>query len=157
MSDYRVISSDNHVFEPADLWTSRAEKRIKDRVPRIVRQESGDWWYCDNHRLIGTAPGSQTGMRFEEPEKLTITSTYEEVRPGGYIPEKHIKDMDIDGIDVSIVYPTAGLFLYTVPDGYLLDEILSMYNDWLAEFCNAIPKRLKGIAMLNVDHVNTGC
>ena len=42
MSSYRVISSDNHVFEPADLWTSRAESRIKDRVPRIVRQEDGD-------------------------------------------------------------------------------------------------------------------
>ena len=154
MSSYRVISSDNHVFEPADLWTSRAESRIKDRVPRIVRQEDGDWWYCDNHRVIGTSVASQTGMRFEEPEKLTMTSTYEEVRPGGYIPEEHVKDMDIDGIDVSIVYPTVGLLLYSVEDGNLLNEAFSIYNDWLAEFCKPFPKRLKGIAMLNVDDVS---
>ena len=156
MSSYRVISSDNHVFEPADLWTSRAESRTKERVPRIVRQEDGDWWYCDNHRIVGTSPGSQTGMRFEEPEKLTMTATMDEVRPGGYIPEEHVKDMDIDGIDVSIVYPTVGLLLYSVQDGNLLNEVFSVYNDWLAEFCKPFPKRLKGIAMLNVDDVKLG-
>ena len=104
--------------------------------------------------MIGTSVASQTGMRFEEPEKLTMTSTYEEVRPGGYIPEEHVKDMDIDGIDVSIVYPTVGLLLYSVEDGNLLNEAFSIYNDWLAEFCKPFPKRLKGIAMLNVDDVS---
>ena len=80
----------------------------------------------------------------------------EEVRPGGYIPEEHVKDMDIDGIDVSIVYPTVGLLLYSVEDGNLLNEAFSIYNDWLAEFCKPFPKRLKGIAMLNVDDVKLG-
>ena len=104
MADYRVISSDNHVFEPVDLWTSRAESRFRDRVPHVVREDDGDWWYCDDQRVIGLAAGAQVGMRFEEPEKLTLTTTVEELRPGGYIPEEHVKDMDIDGIDVSIVY-----------------------------------------------------
>ncbi len=76
------------------------------------------------------------------------------MRPGGYIPEEHVKDMDIDGIDVSIVYPTAGLGLYSVPDSGLLTSIFKTYNDWVGEFCNAVPKRLKGIAMLNVDDVS---
>ena len=156
MADYKVISSDNHVFEPADPWTSRAETRFKDRVPRIIREEDGDWWFCDNHRLIGAAQGSQTGMRFEEPEKLAMTSPIEEVRPGGYIPEEHIKDLDIDGVDVSIVYPTAGLFLFSVPDGDLVTETFRIYNDWLAEFCKPFPDRLKGIGMINVDDVKLG-
>ena len=122
MSNYRVISSDNHVVEPADLWTSRPGSMIEDRVPRIVREEDSDWWYCDNHRVIGTSVASQTGLRFEEPEKLTMTSRYEAVRPGGYISEEHIEDMHIDGIDVSIVYPTVGLLLYSVEDGELLSS-----------------------------------
>ena len=155
MNDYRVISSDNHVHEPPDLWISRASSKFKDRVPTLVREEDGDWWYCDNHRVIGTAAGSQTGMRFEEPEKLVLTRTQEDVRPGGYIPEEHVKDMDIDGVDVSIVYPTVGLLLYSVPDGNLLTEIFETYNDWLAEFCKPIPRRLKGIAMINVDDVSS--
>ena len=77
----------------------------------------------------------------------------EEVPLGGYIPEEHIKDMDLDGVDVSIVYPTVGLFLYGVPDSELLTTNCGIYNDWVGEFCSAIPKRLKGIAMLNVDDV----
>ena len=156
MAAYRVISSDNHVFEPADLWTSRAESKYKDRLPRIERLEDGDWWYCDGHRIVDTGPGSQTGVRFEDPEKLKLETWIEDVRPGGYIPEEHVKDMDIDGIDVSIVYPTVGLQLYIVPDTGLLNSVFRTYNDWVAEFCSTVPKRLKGIAMLNLDDVQEG-
>ena len=64
--------------------------------------------------------------------------------------------MDIDGIDVSIVYPTVGLMLYKVPDSELLASNCRIYNDWVGEFCRAVPKRLKGIAMLNVDDMRAG-
>ena len=64
--------------------------------------------------------------------------------------------MDIDGIDISIVFPTVGLVLYSLPDGDLLNFLFRTYNDWVGEFCNAIPKRLKGIAMLNLDDVGVG-
>ncbi|MGH7065908.1 MAG: amidohydrolase family protein, partial [Stellaceae bacterium] len=156
MANYRVISSDNHVFEPPDLWTSRAKPAFKDRVPQLIREYDGDWWYCDGHRTIGLSPGAQTGMRFEEPEKMVRTMTFDKVRRGGYVPEEHLKDMDADGVDVSIVYPTVGLLLYSVPDTALLSEIFRGYNNWLAEFCTGEPKRLKGIAMINVDDVHDG-
>jgi len=156
MTNYRVISSDNHVFEAPDLWTSRAKPAFKERVPQLVREYDGDWWYCDGHRVIGLSPGAQTGMRFEAPEKMVRTTTFDRVRRGGYVPEEHLKDMDADGVDVSIVYPTVGLLLYSVPDSALLSEIFRGYNDWLAEFSAAEPKRLKGIAMINVDDVQEG-
>jgi predicted TIM-barrel fold metal-dependent hydrolase len=156
MANYRVISSDNHVFESPDLWTSRAKPAFKDRVPQLVREYDGDWWYCDGHRVIGLSPGAQTGMRFEAPEKMVRTTTFDRVRRGGYVPEEHLKDMDADGVDVSIVYPTVGLLLYSVPDSAFLSEIFRGYNDWLAEFSAAEPKRLKGIAMINVDDVQEG-
>ena len=115
MPGYRIISSDNHVFEPADLWTTRAEPTFRDRAPRVVREADGDWWYCDTHRVIGMGAGAQTGMRFGQSDQLRRTTTFDHVRPGGYIPEAHVKDMDTDGVDVSIVYPTVGLLLYSVP------------------------------------------
>ena len=43
-----------------------------------------------------------------------------------------------------------------VPDSAFLSEIFRGYNDWLAEFSAAEPKRLKGIAMINVDDVQEG-
>ena len=157
MAGYRVISSDNHVFEPSDLWTTRMESKFRDRAPRVVRVEDGnDWWYCDGCKMVGGGSGAQAGRRFEEPENLSLWDKFENVRPGGYIPEEHIKDMDIDGVDEGIIYPTVGLFLYALPDGQMLTSTFRTYNDWIAEYCAAFPKRLKGIGMLNLDVVEEG-
>ena len=155
MSGYRVVSSDDHVIEPPDLWTSRAEPQYKDRVARIVLGVGGgdDWWYCDGAKLMGLGAGAQVGRRFEEPEKLSLMDKVENTRPGGYIPEEHVKDMDIDGVDVSIIYPTTGLLLYTLTDIEFLTSLFTTYNDWLVEHCKPFPNRLKGIAMLNTDDV----
>ena len=160
MANYRIISSDNHVMEPADLWTDRVEAKFRDRAPRVVRMEDGtDWWVCDGIKIVGAFAATQSGVRFEEPEKLSIggaEAIYENVRLGGYIPEEHIKDMDIDGIDISIVYPTVGLLIFGMPDSEFVTSLFRTYNDWVAEFCSGFPRKLKGIAMLNIDDVQTG-
>ena len=160
MPGYRIISSDNHVFEPPDLWTSRIDSKFKDRAPVIRRDEDGnDYWYVDNKKVTGTPfgfGGAQVGRRFDAPQEMTSGDVFENVRPGGYIPEEQIKDMDTDGVDVSILYPTVGLQLFKQPDSELLSGIFKAYNDWLADFCNASPKRLAGIAMINLDDVAEG-
>ena len=158
MPSYRVISSDNHIVEPPDLWTSRIEPKYRDRCPQLVDAgDGGQVWVCDGVRGNTPAQGAQTGMRFEKPEDLTRVETFENVRPGGYIPEEHVKDMDEDGVDVSIVYPSVGLRLFgTVPDGELLTAVFRAYNDFAAEFCSAQPKRLGAIAMINIDDVQVG-
>ena len=152
MAGYRVISSDNHIIEPPDLWTDRIAPRFKERAPRMVPEKDGrDFWYCDGRRIKGVT--FQPGVRFEAPQKLVPSGAFESVTPGAYIPDEHVKDMDIDGIDVSIVYPTLGLILFRVPDGELLTDVFRAYNDWMAEFCGPFPRRLKGIGMVNVDDV----
>ena len=157
MSEYRIISSDNHVYEPVDLWTSRADSKYKDRMPHLERLENGDWWYCDGRRITGTQGATQTGLRFEDQSLMNQARPLEEARLGGWIPEEHVKDMDEDGVDASIIFPTVGLNLYeNIPDSDLMTEICRIYNDWLAEFCNTIPERLKGVAMLNIDEVKPG-
>ena len=153
MSSYGVISSDSHVNEPEDLWTSRADSKFKDRVPHIERLEDGDTWFIDGFKGDGAGGSAHIGMRFEEPEKLGIQTRIEETRLGGYIPEEHVKDMDIDGVDLGIIYPTVGIRLYSVPASDILTYSCRLYNDWVGEFCSAVLKRLKGIAMLNADDV----
>ena len=154
----RIISSDNHVFEPPDLWTSRVDGKFRDRAPHIVREEDGgEWWYCDGARGVPAAyGGAEAGARFNEPEKMGYTEHFENVRPGGYIPEEHVKDLDVDGVDVSILYPSAGLLLYGVRDSELLSACCRTYNDWIAEFCKPFPNRLKGIGMINLDDIQEG-
>ena len=159
MAGDRIISSDDHIFEPRDLWTSRIEPKYRDRAPYMFHraEDNTDWWTCDGVKAAGGGSGGEfAGTRFEDPEKLSYGGAFENVRLGGYVPEEHVKDMDIDGIDVSILYPSGGLQFYSVPDGELLNSVFRTYNDWLAEFCQPYPDRLKGIAMLNMDEVGVG-
>jgi len=157
MKKYRIISSDDHIFEPLDLWTSRLEKKFRDRAPRVIPDNDDDWWYCEGIKIQTAAAGAQAGLRFEDPERLRFKDKIENVRPGGYIPEEHVKDMDADGIDVGIVYPTVGLQLYQrIMDSELLSALFRAYNKWLAEFCSTYPDRLKGIAMINLDDIPSG-
>ncbi len=87
---------------------------------------------------------------------MSIEQSYEDVRPGGYVPEEHVKDMDIDGVDVGILYPTAGTFMYRSQDSEYLSAMFRAYNDWLAEFCKPFPRRLKGVGLLNLDDIEEG-
>ena len=156
MAEYRVISSDSHVMEPPDLWTSRTEPRFKDRAPHLVREEDGDWWYCEGRKFQSLVGGIQAGTRYEDQEKLRDTGLWEEVRPGAYVPEEHIKDLEVDGVYAGVIYPTIGLLVFSIPESELLTDLMRAYNDWLAEFCKPFPNRLKGIAMLNVDDISVG-
>ncbi len=158
MVNYRIISSDDHVYEPPDLWTNRIDSKYKDRAPVIVRQEDGsDWWICEDQLTMTMTAGSETGVRLEKPETLSLRDVFENVRPGGYDPDERLKDMDLDGVDATVMYPTVGLRMVgLVEDGGLLSAIWRAYNDWLAEFCSAHPKRLKGIASINLDDVQDG-
>ena len=154
MASYKVISSDDHVYEPPDLWTSRIGARFGDRCPQVVREEGEDWWYCDGEKILGfEGGGEQLGWRFTKPEKLTRGGKSEDVRPGAYLPEERIKDMDADGVEGEVIYPTVGVALSRVQDTELMNAICSAYNDWMAEFCQPFPHRLKGIGMLNLESV----
>ena len=152
MGRYRVISADSHVVEIPDLWTDRIEPRWRDRGPHMVREEDGDWWYCDDYFVAGLAAGGgQATTRFDDPESLSRADVMERLPKGGFIPDEAVKDMDVDGVDVSLLYPSIGLLLYRIPDSDLLTAIFHAYNDWVGEFCGAHPGRLKGVAMLNGD------
>jgi predicted TIM-barrel fold metal-dependent hydrolase len=153
LQGYKVVSSDDHVVEPADLWISRLDRQYRNRAPVIMREDRGDRWYTDGIRGTDLGLVTQVGMRFDNPEAISFSGFVEDVRPGGYDPAERLKDMDVDGVDISIVYPTVGLRLYAVQDSNLLTVLFRVYNDWVGEFCTAYPDRLKAIAMLNVDDV----
>ena len=157
MSNYTVLSSDSHIIEPADLWEKRIDNKFKDRAPRIFREGENDQWYCDGIPFGSIGINQQAGLRFEEPENLTRGGSMETVPLGGIDPDEHVKDMQKDGVAGGVLYPSQGLTLWSrVPASDLLSAIFRAYNDHLAEFCNAHPSWLKGIAMINVDDVADG-
>ena len=154
---YRVISADNHLLEPPNLFVDRVPARYKDQAPRMVRgKDGGDGWSLD-----GSIPESTIslggGLGSVNPgERIRIAPRglrWEEVRPGNYDGAAHIKDMLNDGIDASVVYPQMVYRAYTgLKDRDLGLECLKAFNDWLLDdFCGADPARLIGMPMLPTD------
>ena len=41
------VSADGHVVEPADLWTTRMDRRFRDRAPHIETRKSVDFYVID--------------------------------------------------------------------------------------------------------------
>ena len=157
MADNIILSSDSHVFEPADLWTERIDPAFRDRAPHIQRVGDVDHLVIEgNQTIAGIGLISNAGARFDNPETISDHARFEDVHEGGYDPDLHLRDMALDGVSGEVIYPSQGLFYFKVPDSQLMSAIFRAYNDWLVEFCSTDPERLKGIAMVNVDDVSEG-
>ena len=159
---YNIISSDSHIVEPPDMYTTRADKRFRDRAPRIERHKtpagvSVDAWFADGTQVATLGGVIQAGKRFEDPTQIDFLGVWEDVRPAAYEPDAMIKGLEQDGIWGACLQASQGLFWYRLPDTDLLSELCRIYNDWIAEFCQPYPGRLRGIGMINVDNVESGC
>jgi predicted TIM-barrel fold metal-dependent hydrolase len=91
------------------------------------------------------------GLRFERPQDIIQEGSFANVRPGGYLPDEHVKDMDVDGVYAGLLYPSTGLPIFGLEDQGLLRDIFTAYNNWLADFCKPHPNRLMGIAEILLD------
>jgi uncharacterized protein len=78
---------------------------------------------------------------------------YTQGRKGGLDPHARIPDMDMDGIDAAILYPSLGLFVGSVTAPALAAVICRAYNCWLTDYCRPYPERLFGMAMLPLQSI----
>lgn len=151
MSTTRIISADCHICEPPHVFEG-VPARLRDRAPKMMRgADGGDGWSFDGglpkrtfgiEATAGQAAGNLkiSGLRFDE------------IMPGNYDGKAHAADMDVDGVDVSIVYPSSAIFVYIEKDRELALACMRSYNDWmLQEFAGAAPGRIVGLPMLPVD------
>ena len=105
MSNFKIISADDHVEEPRDTWQSRVPAKLRDRAPKVERVEGGDAWTVDGKVVTKMGLQVQAGKKFEE-YKLA-GETFETIRPGSYDPHERLKDMDIDGLEAQVLYPNS--------------------------------------------------
>ena len=82
-----VLSSDSHVFEPADLWQTRIDAAFRDRAPRIQRIDGADQIVVEADQVLsGIGLISNAGARFEAPETISAQGRLEDVLSGGWDP-----------------------------------------------------------------------
>jgi predicted TIM-barrel fold metal-dependent hydrolase len=154
-----VIDADAHVIEPLGLWAEYTEQRFHHRLPRPVTDENGLFCYAvDGQLMMRTASRLSTQQQQAVPDpdadaKGDEGHYPEALRSGGWDSKARLADMDLDGMDLSFLYPTMAFFLAEVPDVELQTVLCRAYNDWLAEHCKADPSRLIGIALLPLQDV----
>jgi hypothetical protein len=94
-----ILSSDSHVFEPPDLWTTRIDRAFRARGPRLVRIDGADQLVVEEDQILsGIGLISNAGARFEAPETISGLGRFEDVHRGGYDPQQHLADMRLDGV-----------------------------------------------------------
>ena len=144
--EYKLISADGHLNEPGDLWTSRVPAKFKDAVPRIERFPEGDAFVME-----GAAPrpfgwGACAGRA---PHEMHEWMRFEDLNPGSYDPKARIEEMDADGVDAEVLFPSGVVGYVTgTKDPDLHHAMVRAYNDFLSEFCSYAPDRLGGAALL---------
>ena len=82
----RVVSADSHTVEPADLWTSRLDRKFRDSAPHIEMRGStalfGSLRVSDLFPVGGISASGKSGEALAEHWK----TGYEAVRPADGIP-----------------------------------------------------------------------
>src|SRR5438105_832147 len=114
----RVISADSHTMEPADLWTARVDRDLRDIAPRVLKNEDRPGY---SFHVPGMAPSVVSGAwgagkSGEELKKHLETAGYESARPSGWDPAERIKDQEIDGVEAEVLYGTLGMRLFPMRD-----------------------------------------
>lgn len=145
---YRLIDGDAHVNEPPTLWSERVPAEFRDRAPRMEHFDEGDAWV-----LEGVTDPINFGLNASAGMDAGVAKQWvrwEDVRKGGYDPAARLEEMDRDGVDAEVLYPTPRLshsFIASKDADFHL-AMVRAYNDWLVEFVSHDPKRLGAVIIV---------
>jgi predicted TIM-barrel fold metal-dependent hydrolase len=149
-----LVSVDDHLVEPPDVFEHHMPARWRDRAPRIVRTRDGsDVWEYEGNKIPNIGLNAVAGRPREE---YGIEPTaYDEMRPGCFDIHERIKDMNAGGVLGSMCFPSfpgfSGRLFAATEDKELAAAVVRAYNDWhVDEWCGAYPGRFipMGLPML---------
>ena len=143
--DMILVSVDDHLCEPPDMFDQHLAEKWKSEAPKVVRTESGDDVWTFNGAVIPNVGLNAVAGRPKEEYGIEPTS-FEEMRPGCYDVHERIKDMDAAGVLGSMCFPSfpgfAGRLFAAHPDKEFAKALIRAYNDWhVHEWCGAYPGR----------------
>ena len=139
-----LISVDDHVLEPPNVWQDRMPSALRERAPRIVREGDTEAWVYDGTRVLTPGLGATAGKAREEFSLEPVT--YEQMRPGCYDPVARLEDMNRSGVLASLCFPSfprfCGQVFKEAKDKELALLCVRAYNDWMIdEWCGSAPGR----------------
>lgn len=145
---FTLISVDDHLVEPPDMFEGRLPAALQDRAPRVEIDDAGmEYWLYDGaHQYkvgLNAVVGRPRGELGFEPTR------FDEMRRGAWDIEARIHDMDLNGVYASLNFPSslAGFagqrFQLGVSDPELALAVVRAANDWhLDAWAGPHPKRI---------------
>ena len=155
-SDERwMISVDDHLIEPPNVWEDRLPAKFRERGPRWVSDDQGEAWLIEGSVRV-PVNGAVTAASFLPPQPKPAPFqplAWSEIPPACYDPVARAEAMDLDRVIASLPFPNlpgfAGRVFQNIEDKELALLCIQAYNDWvLDEFSPAIPGRIIGVALI---------
>lgn len=134
-SESPVIDADGHVLmEAAEGWLDYFERADAEHMEDLIINNRRHW---------------------QQREGVDKEAVYDAIRQrnkgeGGWDAKARLAVMDAEGVDVAVLFGTE---LGLNQEAYS-PSVCRGYNDWLADYCAADPKRLKGVALLPLDDID---
>ncbi len=151
LDDLVLISVDDHVIEPADMFEKHMPARYRDRAPAVVKDEQGsDLWRFEDEITPNIGLNAVAGC---PPEEYGIDPTrYDQMRPGCYDVHERVRDMSASGILAGLNFPTfpqfCGQLFARAKDKDLALATVRAYNDWhIHEWAGAYPDRFIPVSL----------
>jgi len=147
-----IISVDDHLIEHPRVWSDRLASKHADDLPQIIEDEKGHhiWKYEGNlYPYIGL-----NAVAGKEPKDFGMEPVrYDDMIPGCYDPVARIADMDIDGVQAALCFPSfpgfGGGVFQRAKDKALALDCVRAWNDFaIDEWAAAAPDRYIPLAIL---------
>lgn len=134
-----VFSADSHVMEPSNLFRDGLPAKLKRHA--IYARKDGPFL------LTGTDEKIIYRLRIGEHREQALG---DEERKGIREIPGRLVDMELEGIDAEICFPSLGLWLYCLDDPEAEAASARLYNDWNDEFLRGNPNRFVRCGILPV-------
>lgn len=133
-----LFSTDDHVIEHPEVWSSRVPAKYLATAPHIVEEDGKQFWEYEDMRAPTVGLAAAVGRPPEEWSSDPVT--FDAMRQGCYDSRARAVDFASNGIVASISFPTlprfAGVLFNQFKDKDLADICVQSYNDFiLDEWC----------------------
>src|SRR5437667_1296416 len=110
------------------MWREYLEPGLRERAPSIERRENGREDF-----VIEGKVASRFGInRIGAIGGASVAFCDDNCR-GGFDAHSRLADLDREGIDTAVLYPTLGLLLGGIEGPDLYRALCRAYNRWLAD------------------------
>lgn len=156
MDAVKVFDTDAHVEESEETFAS-IQDQFGDAAPRVIEGAKRAFWLIEGRTFpklsgFGVHTFGSPHIRREaghvDPERRARVES-QELRD----PAARLQDMDHEGIDVSVVFPTMFLVWPLADNPALARALCRSYNDWIAAKCALSGQRIRWVATVPLPDV----